>query len=1734
MRRRPLILPLLSLALALAGECLAVSLLPPVITQPPQDRTVNQGISATFRVEANGYPPLRYQWRKDGAPVPSGTNVFLTVLTTNAPAVFYDVVVTNAYGAVTSAPARLIVRTQAPGITVEPVSQVACTGSSISFTSTAGGIGPFTFRWQLDGSPVGSPSTNGLLRLTNVTSADAGDYRVVVTNLYGAVTSAVASLTVDSPLPVITVQPRSLLGYAGNSVAFNVQAVSCSPAGFQWRSNGVALAGATNTSLSFFPLRLDMTADYDVVVANTSGSVTSQLAILVVTNSPPVLTCQPQSKTVSAGSFVFFSVCFSSPYPSGLQWWHDGQPVSASVSNLLVISNVWTNHAGHYWCVVTNRDGRATSDVATLTVTISEPIVLQQPQSLSVDAGTTARLTVSVTAAPPARLQWLFNEQVIPGATGAILDLWAISTSQAGDYRVVVSNILGVVTSDVATVTVLTRAPTIEQQPQSQTVNVGSSVGFSVVATGSLPLTYRWQRNEQSFPATGSPILTLYSVLTNHAGDYRVVVSNAFGMATSEVAHLTVTILPPVVTTPPRSLVADVGATPTFTVGVTGTWPFQYQWQRNGLDIPGATSSELYVAVSSTNQAGGYRVIVWNSAGVATSAVATLTVLLRPPEITQQPQTQTVEAGHTAYFYIYTTGGYPQFFQWQFNGQDLPGATNGYLNRYAPTTNETGDYRVVVTNVFGAATSQVARLTVEVYPPQIYQQPSSQSVDADGTAQLYIGVTGTQPLSFQWRRDGVDLPGKTESWLYFERIATNDAGAYQVVVSNLASVVTSEVAIVTVNLRAPAITTEPPSQTVDAGNTVYFTAYANGAPQPTAQWQRDGQDIPGATNASPFSLGSISSTLQIDAVTSNDAGGYRLIASNIAGVVTSATATLTVLYRPPVFVSLPSSQTVYAGGSAYFSCDVAGGPKPALQWLFNGQPIPNATNAAFYLYIATTNQAGDYSVVASNVFDAITSPAATLTVLVTPPGFSLQPVSQGIIAGESAQFLVSTYGSPPHLQWQFNGQDLPGATNSPLYIENATTNHSGEYRVIAANEGGSATSLVATLVVSPPGPLDRWQWRNPLPQGNDLWCAAYGNGIWVALGRNGTRIRSTDGGVTWQNHHQGEADIRTVAFGNGVFVAAGFDWRGTRYLSWLETTEDGIHWTNHYSGLLENEMIQDVAFGNDRFVAVSGTGAVLSSTNGTNWTKAEEMSLNGMTRLAFGNGSFVALTPYYQATTNGLTGTMAVSSDGLSWTTHNVAAGGYFSDIIFGNGKFVACGYTNDYSVYPYARCVASVSTDGVSWAAVALPTNGTLSAIAYGGGRFVAVADHENLDGTGTGLTVTSTDATNWTVNYVGRSNELYGVAYGGGRFVAVGDKGGIFTSTNGETWTTRSPGSPVNLRGITRGRGLYVAVGNEGLVWTSPNGVAWTRHQAPTTSNLRSVAFGAGQFVAVGDVSENEAVVLTSTNGINWTGANSTLAYGIYSITYGKGLFVAAGWNGAIVTSPDGRLWSARNSGTTRRLNAITFGGGQFVVVGRRGAVVTSSDGAQWVSQSPPTSSFLQGVAYGNGFFVAGGESGTLFTSTNAVNWTGGQPGAQAFGYTDIEDVQFADDTFVAVGASGLIATSADAGIWTRHRTGCQNDLRCSVYAEGYLTAVGNNETILQSDFFGPPILRVRAVREGQGFEFSVDGEVGRAYRLQASDDLRHWEDVFHFTNTRVTTFFFEPEAEFLPWLFYRVVSP
>jgi hypothetical protein len=261
----------------------------------------------------------------------------------------------------------------------------------------------------------------------------------------------------------------------------------------------------------------------------------------------------------------------------------------------------------------------------------------------------------------------------------------------------------------------------------------------------------------------------------------------------------------PSITTQPASQTVFVGQTATFSVKCTGTAPLVYTWRKNGMPISDASSATYTTPATGTSDAGSqFSVVIKNSTGSVTSNAATLTVTPAPvtPSITTQPPSQTVTAGQTATFSVTTSGSDPLSFQWCRNGTAINGATSASYTTPATANSDSGSqFSVVVSNSTGSVTSNTATLTVSAaMAPAITVQPASQTVTAGLRATFSVTVSGTSPLSYQWRKNGTAISGAASAAYTTPAITTPDAGSqFSVVVTNAVGSVTSNPAILTIN-----------------------------------------------------------------------------------------------------------------------------------------------------------------------------------------------------------------------------------------------------------------------------------------------------------------------------------------------------------------------------------------------------------------------------------------------------------------------------------------------------------------------------------------------------------------------------------------------------------------------------------------------------------------------------------------------------------------------------------------------------------------------------------------------------------------------------------------------------------------------------------------------------------------------------------------------------------------------
>jgi len=418
--------------------------------------------------------------------------------------------------------------------------------------------------------------------------------------------------------------------------------------------------------------------------------------------------------------------------------------------------------------------------------------------------------------------------------------------------------------------------------------------------------------------------------------------------------------------------VAQVGGTVSFLVMVSGDPPLTYQWRRGGTAISGATGPMLTVTNIQSTDAATYDVVVANNSGTVTSSGATL-ALLGAVSITQQPISITVIPGGTAVFTVTATGDAPLVYQWLFGGVPIAGANLTTFTVVGAREQDSGIYQVVVANSFSSQTSAAAVLTVGTNPPSIVTQPQDVTVDSGETATLSVVANGSQPLVFQWYRNGTEaVAGATNASLVFSNAQPVHNGNYTVVVSNLIGSVVSQPATLTVEVVPPTITAQPPEALEPCYNdTVSLIVAAQGTEPLYYQWFQDGAPVSGATNA----------TLLLT-VQTNQAGTYHVVVSNALNIATSSDCAITVTDQPRITLQ-PESRAVLVGSNVIFRVTHCDFPRPfGYQWYLDGSPIPDATNVAYVIPSVSFTNTGAYFVTVTNLFGTVDSEAATLDVLV--------------------------------------------------------------------------------------------------------------------------------------------------------------------------------------------------------------------------------------------------------------------------------------------------------------------------------------------------------------------------------------------------------------------------------------------------------------------------------------------------------------------------------------------------------------------------------------------------------------------------------------------------------------------------------------------------------------------------------------------------------------------------------
>ncbi len=596
------------------------------------------------------------------------------------------------------------------------------------------------------------------------------------------------------------------------------------------------------------------------------------------------------------------------------------------------------------------------------------PTITDDPDPLTICEGQMASFSVVATGDAALSFQWRKDSVEINGATADTFNIASVDANDAGAYDCVVTNACGSATSAMAALTI-DLAPAITQDPAGQSVCEGDPLALSITATGTAPLSFQWRKDSVDILNETASTLNIASAVPADAGSYDCVVTNACGSTTSAAASITVGASVQIVAGPASATIC-AGATAMFTANATSTEVLSYQWRFNGANIPGATNDTFTITNAQPSDAGAYDVVVSTSCDSEIAGPATLAVDTAPI-ITQHPFGDQICDGDMVTLSVSANGAAPLTFQWRFNGVNILDETNSTLMIPAFGAADVGPYDVIVTNSCGDVTSQPAIITIKP-AATITDDPDPISVCQGQMASFSVSANGPD-LTFQWRKDSVNITGATNSTFNIASVAPIDAGAYDVVVDNGCDSITSAAASLTV-LTIPVVTTPPTGATVCASQPADFSVIATGPGPLSFQWRLDGVNITGATDAS----------FNIPSASEGDEGDYDVLVSNSCGSVTSAAASL-VVADVPLITDQPDSQAVCLGGALALSVTASSDVPLSFQWLLDDVAIDGETSPTLTIDPVSLPDAGAYTVSITNSCGQTVSAPADVSVIICSP-----------------------------------------------------------------------------------------------------------------------------------------------------------------------------------------------------------------------------------------------------------------------------------------------------------------------------------------------------------------------------------------------------------------------------------------------------------------------------------------------------------------------------------------------------------------------------------------------------------------------------------------------------------------------------------------------------------------------------------------------------------------------------
>jgi len=355
-----------------------------------------------------------------------------------------------------------------------------------------------------------------------------------------------------------------------------------------------------------------------------------------LTSTPLLISEHPSSISVIEGESAQLNVVASSSELIRYQWLKDSFEIANETSASLFLSNISQSLEGMYSVIVSTNNESIESLSALVSVPPSpQPVsIMTHPTSLVTTEGDNVSLNVIAEGDGPLSYQWQKGGSILVNETSSSLALQAITLLDAGTYSVTASNNINTVQSDFADISVLAAVDpiTIFEQPANAFINEGSSVSFSVTASGGGFISYQWRKNSQTIPEAYNSTYTINTTTVEDSGNYDVVLANSVGSEISQLAELIVIskVEPVAIISQPQSLSVNEGEPASLLVNASGGGALNYLWFKDGISILDSNSAHFLIDKTSPSDQGNYQVFISNEESSAQSKAVHLSIIPSP------------------------------------------------------------------------------------------------------------------------------------------------------------------------------------------------------------------------------------------------------------------------------------------------------------------------------------------------------------------------------------------------------------------------------------------------------------------------------------------------------------------------------------------------------------------------------------------------------------------------------------------------------------------------------------------------------------------------------------------------------------------------------------------------------------------------------------------------------------------------------------------------------------------------------------------------------------------------------------------------------------------------------------------------------------------------------------------------------------------------------------------------